>query len=256
MSPTHDLPRHRIGLLLLGLPPRVAVQIFQDLAVLPHVRVDPCRADFLVAIQHLPPDDLLPSRSVASPAKSSLTTTPAPSDESRRVLVLHQGLGPHALPRGSTAGIASPCSFSRTRACRQDTSSMDFRMRLGLRIIDRYRSRQNSELWTVRPNGYTFGQPEPVLSLAPAANGILLSVGQRAHPPPLALLMWVHASRRRYSTTDRPSLDQILATGSTGPSGRHDPIPEKVSARLLSAAESNRANVPTPSYSIGSAPAT
>lgn len=99
MSPTHDLPRHRFGLLLLGLPPRVAVQIFQDLAVLPHVRVDPCRADFLAAVQHLPPDDLLPSRSVASPAKSSLTTAPAPSDESRRVLVLHQGLGPHALPR-------------------------------------------------------------------------------------------------------------------------------------------------------------
>lgn len=99
MSPTHDLPRHRFGLLLLGLPPRVPVQIFQDLAVLPHVRVDPCRTHFLAAVQRLPPDDLLPSSAVAIPARSSITTAPAPSDESRRVFVLHQGLGPHPLPR-------------------------------------------------------------------------------------------------------------------------------------------------------------
>ena len=99
MSPTHDLPRHRFGLLLLGLPPRVPVQIFQNLAVLPHVCVDPCRAHFLVAVQHLPPYDLLPSSSVAIPARSSLTTAPAPSDESRGVLVLRKCLGQHPLPR-------------------------------------------------------------------------------------------------------------------------------------------------------------
>ena len=99
MSPTHDLPRHRFSLLLLGLPPRVPVQIFQDLAVLPHVRVNPCRAHFLVAVQHLPPYDLLPSSSVAIPARSSLTTAPAPSDESRGVLVLRKCLGQHPLPR-------------------------------------------------------------------------------------------------------------------------------------------------------------
>ena len=108
MSPIHDLPRHRFGPLLLGLPPRVPVQIFQDLAVSPHVRVDPCRAHFLAAVQRLPPCDLRPSSSAAIPARSSLTTAPAPRDEPRRVLVLRQGLGPHALPRGSTAGIASP----------------------------------------------------------------------------------------------------------------------------------------------------
>lgn len=99
ISPTHDLPRHRFGPLLLGLPPRVPVQIFQDLAVLPHVCVDPCRAHFLVAIQRLPPYDLLPSSSVAIPARSSITTAPAPSDESRGVLVLRQGVAPHPLPR-------------------------------------------------------------------------------------------------------------------------------------------------------------
>ena len=99
MSPTHDLPRHRFGLLLLGLPPSVPVQILQDLAILPHVCVDPCRAHFLVAIQRLPPYDLLPSSSVAIPARSSITTAPAPSDESRRVLVRRQSLAPHPLPR-------------------------------------------------------------------------------------------------------------------------------------------------------------
>ena len=99
MSPTHDLPQHRFGLLLLGIRPRVPVQIPSDLAVLPHVRVDPCRADFLAAVQRLVPYDLLPSRSVAIPARSSPTTAPAPSDESLRVLVLRQCLGPHPIPR-------------------------------------------------------------------------------------------------------------------------------------------------------------
>lgn len=137
MSPTHDLPRHRFGLLLLGLPARVPVQIFQDLAVLPHVRVDPCRADFLAAIQRLPPDDLFRSSSVAIPARSSLTTAPAPSDESRGVLVLRQGVDPHPLPRAQLLVSLPHAPFSRTRTCRSVYPLIDFRIRFALRIIDR-----------------------------------------------------------------------------------------------------------------------
>lgn len=125
MSPTHDLPQHRFGLLLLGLPPRVPVQIFQDLAVLPHVRVDPCRADFLAAIQRLPPDDLLPSGSVAIPARSSLTTAPAPSDESPRVLVLRQGLGPHPLPRAQLLVSLTHAPFRALARAGQSTPRLN-----------------------------------------------------------------------------------------------------------------------------------
>ena len=145
MSPTHDLPRHRFGLLLLGLPPRMPVQIFQYLAVLPHVRVDLCRAHFLAALQRLPLYDLLPSSSVAIPARSSLTTAPAPRDESRRVLVLHQGLDPHPLPRAQLL-VSLPRAPSRALApASQSTPRMDFRMRLALRIIDCSYSQRNAQ---------------------------------------------------------------------------------------------------------------
>ena len=145
MSPTHDLPRHRFGFLLLGLPPRVPVQIFQNLAVLPHVCVDPCRAHFLVAVQHLPPYDLLPSSSVAIPARSSLTTAPAPSDESRRVLVLRKCLDPHPLPRAQLLVSLPHAPFRALAPAGQSGPLMDFRIRLGLRIIDRPCSQRNAQ---------------------------------------------------------------------------------------------------------------
>ena len=78
----------------------------------------------------------------------------------------------------------------------------------------------------------------------------------RAPAPPLALLVRIHASRRKSGTTDRSFLDQMPATGLTGASGRHDPSPKNVRARLISATKPKRANLPTPSYSIGSASAT
>ena len=145
MSPTHDLPRHRFGLLLLGLPPSVPVQIFQDLAVLPHVCVDPRRGHFLVAVQRLPPYDLLPSSPAAIPARSSLTTAPAPSDESRRMLVLSQGLAPHSLPRAQLLVSLPHAPFRALAPASQSTPPIDFRMPLALRIIDCPYSQRNAQ---------------------------------------------------------------------------------------------------------------